>query len=375
MEDLLPLIGQFYDAALDPELWQPVLAGLGAYFDTVQTFVVMENAVDPAASVFHGSVYDAAWIGRYVETYMLINPMRLACVGRTKAGDALLTTDYMTAAEYGATRFSRELLAEKGVVDIAVAMLEQTATRTTLLSAHRSVQQGFADETLRRKLQLVMPHAQRAVRIAGLLEHRAMAAASLADTLDMLAAAVFLMTEPGGVVHANARAVDLMAEGDLVRDMGGRLVLLDRAASTALSNALERAAQGDATLGAVGRSIACESRTGRKFIATVMPLMDGRRRSIGTPYRAVAALCLKEAEFEAASDTSALAALYNLTQRETTILVASVEVGGTLEVSAALGISEATVKSHLKAIFRKTGASRQADLVKLVAGINGPFGS
>ncbi len=38
-----------------------------------------------------------------------------------------------------------------------------------------------------------------------------------------------------------------------------------------------------------------------------------------------------------------------------------------------LGLSEETIKSHLKSIFRKTGATRQADLLKLVAGAASPF--
>jgi DNA-binding CsgD family transcriptional regulator len=34
-----------------------------------------------------------------------------------------------------------------------------------------------------------------------------------------------------------------------------------------------------------------------------------------------------------------------------------------------LGVSQATVKTHLNNIFRKTGATRQSELIKLVAGI------
>jgi DNA-binding CsgD family transcriptional regulator len=39
-----------------------------------------------------------------------------------------------------------------------------------------------------------------------------------------------------------------------------------------------------------------------------------------------------------------------------------------------LGVSQATVKTHLKRIFGKTGTARQVDLVKLIAGFAGPFG-
>jgi len=44
------------------------------------------------------------------------------------------------------------------------------------------------------------------------------------------------------------------------------------------------------------------------------------------------------------------------------------------EVAPALGISETTVKTHLQRIFDKTGSSRQADLIKLVAGYMSPLG-
>ena len=40
--------------------------------------------------------------------------------------------------------------------------------------------------------------------------------------------------------------------------------------------------------------------------------------------------------------------------------------------AANLGLSVNTLKSHLKAIFAKTGVTRQADLVKQVAGFIGP---
>jgi len=43
------------------------------------------------------------------------------------------------------------------------------------------------------------------------------------------------------------------------------------------------------------------------------------------------------------------------------------------ETAGALGVAEATVKTHLHRLFGKTGASRQADLVKLVAGFASPL--
>jgi hypothetical protein len=54
------------------------------------------------------------------------------------------------------------------------------------------------------------------------------------------------------------------------------------------------------------------------------------------------------------------------------VLLAIVDVGGVRETAEALGIAEATVKTHLHRLFGKTGATRQAELVKLVAGFASP---
>jgi DNA-binding CsgD family transcriptional regulator len=42
------------------------------------------------------------------------------------------------------------------------------------------------------------------------------------------------------------------------------------------------------------------------------------------------------------------------------------------ETAEKLGVGDATVKTHLKRLFAKTGARRQADLVKLAAGFSDP---
>jgi DNA-binding CsgD family transcriptional regulator len=54
-------------------------------------------------------------------------------------------------------------------------------------------------------------------------------------------------------------------------------------------------------------------------------------------------------------------------------MLANVDIGGVPEVAAALGVAETTVKTHLSRLFEKTGAGRQADLVKLVAGFSTPL--
>ena len=67
------------------------------------------------------------------------------------------------------------------------------------------------------------------------------------------------------------------------------------------------------------------------------------------------------------------AGVFGLTARESSVLLAIAEVGGVPATARALGLSEGTVKGYLKSIFQKTGATRQADLVKLVLALESPF--
>jgi len=65
----------------------------------------------------------------------------------------------------------------------------------------------------------------------------------------------------------------------------------------------------------------------------------------------------------------AMAKRYSLTASETRVLEAVLRVNGVRAVAEELGLSQATVKTHLHNLFRKTGTRRQSDLVKRVVGL------
>jgi len=372
IRELLSLIGEIYDAAIDPTHWTYVLGRLASFLEVSRALLVLEDAVSPEQSFFYSSHDMTAIFERYVGGYMLINPARLAMVGRIKDGDTVLTTDYMTPAEYRETRFAKEFLSTFDTADIAVGVIEKTATRITILSAQRSLEQGFADEALREKLVVLIPHIQRAVRIAAILEHKTIAADNIYETLDLLQAAVILVNRQGTIVHANNEAARMLADQDVVSAPRGSLVLNDRDAAAVLSVALDLAARDEVPEGE-GRHVPLAATSGQRFILTVMPLGSGRRQTVFSASSAIAAVCIKKAEFDVPSTLSILANQYDLTKRELAVLVASVDFGTVPQVAAVMGLSAETVKTHLKSIYQKTGARRQGDLVKLAAGIASPF--
>ena len=83
---------------------------------------------------------------------------------------------------------------------------------------------------------------------------------------------------------------------------------------------------------------------------------------------------MRKAALELPPPLETMANLFKLTPAEMRVLMMIVQVGGVPEVAPVLGISETTVKTHLQHIFAKTDTSRQADLVKFVAGYMSPLG-
>ena len=103
----------------------------------------------------------------------------------------------------------------------------------------------------------------------------------------------------------------------------------------------------------------------------VLPLTAAARGATGAAYKSVAALFVRKVAMEMAG-SEIIARSFELTPAELRVMLSIVDVGGVPETAAALGVAESTVKTHLHRVFAKTGANRQADLVKIAAGFSNP---
>lgn len=373
MDALSRLIGQIYDAVVNPALWTAALIQTCIFTDTERAILIHEDGLVPTNSQFQISYADPVWERLYLDTYMMINPARLARGRLVQSGDIVLTSDYMSEQEYARTKFYQEFLSMRDCVDLATAILDVTATSFTVLGVLRNESQGPADAEVRQRLALIAPHFRRAVTLSNLFERREMLSDSLIDTLDTLKAGVFVLADDAVVVHTNESAKRMLLGDRALHISHGKLIAHDVAAQAALAESVAAASRGDAALGSTDTSILFRSRGERSFMGTLMALKEGSPRWAGLGLRAVATLCLREASQEAPTVAPAIAELYELTPREMTVLTTIVENTGVADAAYILGLSEGTIKSHLKSIFRKTGAARQADLVKLVAGVANPF--
>ena len=171
----------------------------------------------------------------------------------------------------------------------------------------------------------------------------------------------------------NASGHALLARGSVLRAAGGKLAASDAGAEQTLHGVFLAAGSGDARVGGRGIAVPLPASDGESYVAHVLPLTSGARRRAGTAYAAVAAVFVQKAALDTRSPLEAIAKRYKLTPSELRVLVGAVEVGGVRETAEALGLGVPTVKTHLNRLFAKTGTSRQAELVKLMAGFASPL--
>jgi DNA-binding CsgD family transcriptional regulator len=107
----------------------------------------------------------------------------------------------------------------------------------------------------------------------------------------------------------------------------------------------------------------------------VLPLRSFTRRDPAISGKAVAALFVSKVELDSQSSGKLVARTFELTPTELRVLMAIIDVGGVPQTAENLGVAETTIKTHLHRVFAKTGATRQADLVKIVAGYSTPLAS
>jgi DNA-binding NarL/FixJ family response regulator len=195
-------------------------------------------------------------------------------------------------------------------------------------------------------------------------------AAALADTLDELAAGFLLIDSNARILHANVAGQAMLADSYFLQTSGGRLC--GGALALALRDVLTAAKAGKASGASKSAAIKAFAGDDQRFVATVIPLTFGARRNGGVSYSAAAAVFVRKAEADLSMPVDIVSNLYDLTPAETRILLAIIKGGGVPHVASMLRISKTTVKSHLQRVFTKTGTSRQADLVKLVASFMAP---
>lgn len=119
---LSKLIGDIYDAALDPQLWTRALEGSCSFIGGFAAVLYWHDAATERSAVLHSFNQNPHYLQLYFEKYLPMNPMFPAAIfmepGFVHTGDDLVPRE-----EFNKTRFYREWCKPQGIVDALAANL------------------------------------------------------------------------------------------------------------------------------------------------------------------------------------------------------------------------------------------------------------
>jgi DNA-binding CsgD family transcriptional regulator len=234
-----------------------------------------------------------------------------------------------------------------------------------LLSFFRAGDAPLFDDAVVAAYQDVLPHLRRAVRLrqrlsAGLQPLPGWSVA----LLNQIAAGLFLLDGQGRLIHANTAGRAMLDKRDGLLLRHGRVGAVDRGAADRL-DAILRAC-------VTGRTRGGEMRLPRAlgyWLLSACPLADA-----ATMFDAVgqcrAWIWVSAPDAHRSDLQRRLEMVFGLTAAEQRVAAAMLAGLTTAEIADRHGVSLATIRSQVQAIFARMGVRRQAGMIRLLAEVS-----
>lgn len=363
-EQLSAFIVSLYDAALDHSLWVGALETLGDLLGgaaLVVSVIHRDEGVKFAATARLDDQYDRLLRERFNTGQT--NPL-VAAMPKLVAGRATPRSSVYPDGEYFKCALYHEVFRPQQLTHRVIACLSRTDEQVMPLGVLRLGNKEEFDAKQFALLDNVLPHLQRAVALScriGVLQSQVH---WCANVLDRLPFGVAMISMQGHVLLLNAHAQAAIAQKDgLMCNREGLCAL--RSSDTKRLQLLIKSA--------VFMSVGKGSHAG----GTMTISRPSRRRPfqiLVSPYRPpqawpgaeqpAATVFITDPEFQPEHSNDLLARLYGLTPAEARLAVLLVNGASIADAAEQMHVTRNTVRNHLKQVFAKTGAKRQAELMR-----------
>jgi hypothetical protein len=142
---LSAIIGDIYDAALDPASWLGVLHQAAGFVGGSGGALFVQDAVNQMGNSYYDVGVDPHYRESYFNTFIKFNPMNAACA-ILDIGDVISNSSVVPHTEFLETRFYKEWVQPQGWVDNVVGAIEKSPSSVALVTIFRHKRDGLADE-------------------------------------------------------------------------------------------------------------------------------------------------------------------------------------------------------------------------------------
>lgn len=371
---LLDLLGAVYDAATDAREWPRFLRTLADAVGCSAVGLFPMEAQSASTRITHTfghapdaiERYDAHYGRPEVNAYaMHVAPAQLV-PGTVLRAEAICPDRLLVRSEYFNDWLRPQQLGAGGF-----GVLAGPHGGLLILSVARARGLGALSSDELAVLTTIVPHLQRAITMQEQLERLQAEGDAAIASLDHLPAGVILLDEHARPLLVNRSARALIDADDGLRLTRDGLGALDAGTTERLQRMVGAAIDTTLGRGADGGDALALPRTAGKLPLHASVLSVGRYHfRVGVRFAAAVVFVADPARVVEPGDI--LRRLYGLTAAEATLATLLVNGRSPEEAAGELGVSIHTVRTQLKHVLGKTGARRQAELIRLV--LLGPAG-
>jgi DNA-binding CsgD family transcriptional regulator len=357
------LLDLIYDAATDEELWTAAFIEM-ADLTASQGGVMfgLDYRRRDVTFTFNGGMSEEH--NRIFRERHFVNPFT-AHMLHVPVGKFVQSAELMSMSELERTAFYDEVLRPQETAHNFMVSLAAKADFQAAFNFCRTERQGPFEADELKFLARVFPHLRRSLLLGSRLDsYKALQQAQF-QVLDRLAIGMVLLDRAARVVFANAATRSMTADGGPLR-LRNSLLTASRPTHT---QRLEQLIQAALRQIPVATMKIPHPQDGR--LLTVLA-SSTRSRDIdrfgGLGMRDVAAMLvvLDPAQpFDIPPER--IMDAYGLTLAEARVALSAASGASVPETAQRLNISANTVKTHLRRVFAKTGATRQSELARLMA--------
>jgi DNA-binding CsgD family transcriptional regulator len=369
------LIAHFYQSATGKQSWGVALECLRGMLNAqVITFHGLIKTSGTVAFSFEVGQMPPQAALDFIRRYHQIEPRTLLLmnepVGFVMSCHRHFSDDFVAADPY-----HQEFLIPYGLRYCTAIKAYEDEDKFVLCGVHRGVGRPPLNDEEEAVVRRLGPHLAQALAIYFKLQAQSGPTFVGLETLNRLPYPMLLVDESRRLVFQNQPARELMARSDLVRAHQGLLFGPDADGDAQLLLALRSLnLSGGAYLGEVGTGV-----SDKAFVR----VQNGKGQWLGVHCHALrpaesmgafgakdlALVLLHEPGTMAEPDPFVVAAMWGLSPAEAQVMVGLGRGWTPQDIAAQRGVSLTTIRSQIKATMAKTGASRQAELVSLLAGM------
>jgi DNA-binding CsgD family transcriptional regulator len=357
-DEKMKIIDRAYEAAVVPEMWPQLCDVLSSHIGAYSTALI--TFPSGGAPRWVSSECIAEQMRVYEESGLAQRNDRPTRGLQQGLNTFLRDVDLLTAKELERDPIRAELLEPLGLAwEMGASFLEPSGSIFVFSQLQKTEDGPFSIEATTR-MNALKPDLARAAFLATRL--RLKQASSMTEGLALIGLAGAVIGDGGQILSANQQFLDLSPR--IRSGAYDRVYFSDNRVKTMYADALTHMRGGRT---AVTQSIPIVPQDDEP--ALVIQMIPVRRSARDIFNKSCAMLVITPVGKAGPPDMRVICGLFDLTRTEAAVAQKLTGGQSVSQVSIELGISQETVRTHLKSLFRKTGVNRQAQLVRLLAGL------